>query len=639
MTVTVICSPAGGGKTTALAEKIAHADRNKHIEVYVPTHALAVEWKGLIQKFNPSCRVSIIGGRNHIGIRGSPLCSRNQIAAQITKAGQSVYTRLCRSNSGGQCSEYDRCAYIDQFAVSHVSIYTHAYLPLDRGILDAVMPDIVVIDESFFSVCLKKFEFDIALLNHSALPPATVKLCSEIASNLQLGVSLYPLISNAGKKGGGLRSVVALLRKSAPKPQPNQSDQQVVQILKSAPNFESVACLLDHLLGAFKNKQLLQSVDYEKSTGLITVHHRRDITRFKPTSKKDKAPDIYLLDATADRKISEVFFPGAKFKEFRLERNAFIVQCRSTVCSTASFDPTRHSSPDSIAKAVHKLSELQQLIDELSLDNKKVLVVGPTAITGNPGKNVLPSVNVSSHCALAHFSALRGVDAWKDFDTVVVVGRNQPSTAAVEDMARALFFDDPVPLNLSGQWTRESRGYRLRTGAEGVDVEVHPDIRVQAVLEQIRESESLQALDRLRLIHCSEPKLVVILSNIPLDVDVDELLTWDELIHGSRIDRALRLAGSVFPLSQTWLAAKFPQFWKTSAAAKKDVQRTFKKGHFINKYSIYKLSLLTFKYRAGGQRRWSYCLGGVEDPAAVSAALSGVLGHPVTVAGPIPAPT
>jgi len=35
----------------------------------------------------------------------------------------------------------------------------------------------------------------------------------------------------------------------------------------------------------------------------------------------------------------------------------------------------------------------------------------------------------------------------------------------------------------------------------GVDVVVHPDQRVQAVHEQLREHESQQAIDRLRLVH------------------------------------------------------------------------------------------------------------------------------------------
>lgn len=638
MAVTVVGLPAGAGKTTAFAEKIAHANKAWRIEVYAPTHALAIEWKNLIQNFNPKCRVQVIGGRNHQTPGGKPLCSRYKIAAQISKAGQSVYTRLCRTSGGDQCQFYGECPYIEQFYGANVYIYTHAYLPLDRGLLDARVPELVVIDEAFFSVCLQKFEFDISLLQHNALPAVAVSICADIAANLQSGASLHPTISRTRKRGGGLRAAIEALRSSAPRPLPIHTDQQVAQKLQSAPNFEPVACLLEHLAQAFANKQVLQSVRYENATGLITVNHRRDITRFKPKSKSHKKPMIYLLDATTSRVITEVFFSGAGYKDTRVRRNAFVVQCRSTKCSTKSLDPARNSTPQSKSEAIKKLFEVQLLIDELSQGNKKVLVVGPTAITGNPANNLSPLVTVPLHCALAHFAALRGVDAWKEFDTVLVVGRNQPSTEAVEDMARSLFYDNPRPLKLSGSWTSEARGYRLGFGAEGIEVDVHLDRRVQAVLEQLRESESLQAIDRLRLIFCTEPKLVVLLSNVPLDIDVDALLSWDEIVHGSRIEQAFRQAGTVMPLFADWLSSEFPEFWKTKAAAKKDVSRGFKKGQFTNKYSIRKMSPFTFEYRAGGQRRWSHCISRVSDVATVKAALGGMLGQGVTVRGPVKPP-
>jgi len=40
----------------------------------------------------------------------------------------------------------------------------------------------------------------------------------------------------------------------------------------------------------------------------------------------------------------------------------------------------------------------------------------------------------------------------------------------------------------------------------------------------------VQAIDRLRLIHSVQKKTVVILCNIPLDIAVDELVTWKELV-------------------------------------------------------------------------------------------------------------
>src|ERR1700724_3694091 len=47
-----------------------------------------------------------------------------------------------------------------------------------------------------------------------------------------------------------------------------------------------------------------------------------------------------------------------------------------------------------------------------------------------------------------------------------------------------------------------------------VAVRIHPDWRVQAVVEQTREAEMIQAIDRLRVIHSEREKTVYILCNI-----------------------------------------------------------------------------------------------------------------------------
>ena len=183
-------------------------------------------------------------------------------------------------------------------------------------------------------------------------------------------------------------------------------------------------------------------------------------------------------------------------------------------------------------------------------------------------------------------------------------------------------------------WTNSAtgiRGYRLMGASLGIDAPVHADARVQAVAEQLRESESLQAIDRLRLVHNANEKLVILLSNLPLDIDVDETRSWDELMHGTRLERAWDAAAGVLPLNPTWLAANHPGLWTTAAAAKLDVRRTRKKGQFPNISSIRKLILFGFDYKLPGQRRWSQCLSASNDVRRVKAALKRMVGQAVTV--------
>jgi hypothetical protein len=67
------------------------------------------------------------------------------------------------------------------------------------------------------------------------------------------------------------------------------------------------------------------------------------------------------------------------------------------------------------------------------------------------------------------------------------------------------------------------------------NVSVHPDPRLQAVVEQGREAEMVQAIDRLRLIHNEKRKTVYILCSIPLDIPINELVTWKQLIGDRRL--------------------------------------------------------------------------------------------------------
>ena len=45
----------------------------------------------------------------------------------------------------------------------------------------------------------------------------------------------------------------------------------------------------------------------------------------------------------------------------------------------------------------------------------------------------------------------------------------------------------------------------------------------------------LQAIDRLRLIHSEKRKMVYVLCSIPLDIQVDELVTWKQLTGDRRL--------------------------------------------------------------------------------------------------------
>ena len=615
---TVIKGPCGSGKTQQVAEHIAMNETGV-VEVYQPTHRLGDEWKASVLKFNPSKKVIVIKGREALDGQGQPLCIKHQLAAQLSHKGLSVYPNLCRSSQGKgkaplECNRYQHCAYIQQFGVADVYVYTHAHLPLMRGELETWKPSLVVVDESFFQSCLQRLDFPAALLIHPALPPNAAPICNDI----------YQHITQNGL-AGGLRSLLsqsllpalndakaALIKANKTKLLPNMGPTQQTPLIANAVSFHALVILLQHLAWSALTNRRIQSLDFDATAQVLTIHHRRDITRF---DGQTKAPRILLLDASASQTVIEPFFTVGAITPIHVERKALVTQCQSTRCSNASLMPASQQSLVRQQAATDRLNDVQVLIDRLEAKGLKVLVVGPSAITGNPTRNIPALLTVSPGSELAHFNAVRGVDHWKPMDAIVLIGRNQPPAKAVEDIARALIWGDPTPLSLSGQWITAEKGYRTSGEPYGVDVEIHGDPRVQAVHEQMREEESLQAIDRLRLIYAEHVKQVFVLSNLVLDLEVHHLLDWRDITHGTRLEQAKEaLAGGVLPLRPEWLCDRFTALWPTEKAAKEDVSRThgerLKTAHISNSISIGKLGPFGYyyQYKYPSQRQWSWCL-------------------------------
>jgi hypothetical protein len=145
-------------------------------------------------------------------------------------------------------------------------------------------------------------------------------------------------------------------------------------------------------------------------------------------------------------------------------------------------------------------------------------------------------------------------------------------------------------------------------GRRQVRVRVHPDRRVQAVVEQVREAEMVQAIDRLRLIHSARKKTVLILCNIPLDIPVDELVTWRELTGDGRLLKALETCDEngweALPLAAKELTRLFPDLWLTRKAA----EDWARKNPLNPCMSIIRLWGVLNSYRPPGQTRWSRAL-------------------------------
>lgn len=635
----------GIGKTTEVLSRIGQI--SGRVEIYVPTHRLASELLQIIKTKFPTKSVAAIAGRSAPGINGKPLCKKHKLAEQVAGAGGEVYRSLCKRErvQKGQrvyetCRHYKTCAYIQQFQTTDITVYSHAYLPLTRSRLEGPAPDYAVIDESFFQTCIEIAETPLRLLTNPALAPDVVKIVAPLTQALLNHQDPIQALTAAQIGYEDIQAALTALRASSgitPTTAPSKA-QAVIPRMREAAAIERLIAVAWGCVLARSS----QAIYYDAQKACIQTHRGlpiRHLQDWQPPGSfaARPAPRVLIIDRSASPLIVSQWFRIGKEIPIAAERNAHVIQCVSSRCATTSLLPERNTDPTSKKMAKRRLRDVQTFINHLAAEHRSVLVIGPQALTGAIGKKK-KKLHAPANVEFAHFNAVRGVDRWKDIEAVVVIGRNEPPAQAVEDIARCVFSRSPVPLDLTGTWTTEHRGYRLASGEQlGTDVVVHADHRVQAVLEQLRERESEQALDRLRLIHAPQPKFVYLLSNLPLDVTVHQLLSWDALVHGSRVEQAWRrTGGGALPLDPEWLAKNYPDLWSSASAAKSDVQRDEIKGQVSNNIYIRNLHLNIHSYKpmtAGRTRqgKWRRFLSDQADPVAAQRALSRVIGSEVRV--------
>jgi hypothetical protein len=151
------------------------------------------------------------------------------------------------------------------------------------------------------------------------------------------------------------------------------------------------------------------------------------------------------------------------------------------------------------------------------------------------------------------------------------------------------------------------RGYLMKDGSRtAVTVQVHPDPRVQALVEQVREREIEQMVGRLRLVHRTRPARVFLLTNTPTALAVDRLTTWEGIMP-DKMEQAIVRGRGALPLSSAELARVHPDLWAT--ANEVDHWRKRKGSQVpirVSYWNVATLSVATLvSYRRPGQRRGS----------------------------------
>jgi hypothetical protein len=311
---------------------------------------------------------------------------------------------------------------------------------------------------------------------------------------------------------------------------PSGSDAAVSSAVKSAPSLVRVSGILERLADELASGR-------PGSAYSLLVDRDRLITQGRRPWPFERRR-LLILDGTANAEILRQFVPSlVAAPEIRVQRNARFIQVSNTTFYKGRL--TRRT-PDANGKRnpepTARLLEVAEFIEKTARKGKTLVVSNKPvrcALTGEDEHGTLP---ISAKCRgadIAHFGNIRGSNDFKEHEIAIILGRDEPTVPAAEQRAMAIWYDTKEPIrrvspNYQGRFNypTRTRRYLFQDGTtKPANVSVHPDPRVQAIVEQGREAEMIQAIDRLRLIHNEKRKTVYILCNIPLDLPIDELVT------------------------------------------------------------------------------------------------------------------
>ncbi|MBD9526210.1 hypothetical protein [Paracoccus sp. PAR01] len=561
----------GSGKTRELFGGDAqpgqlHGQAGKVVLAAFPTHELAGQACGDYEAARldsgVGARGMLLKGRAAVdpaASDGEPLCREGGLAEQVARLGGSVPELLCKT-----CRHRVGCAYLRQVAgirqaalsgAGVVIFGTHAHLhaPLLAGLpeadLEPIAPDLIVVDER-----PGDFTERVAFNDADAGELATSKskgvraLGHFLQRHFGTDQPGWEVPHHIGKgqvadMQEGLDRVRHKALREVVKAARAELDATGGELMRAA-LARRAGVLLDALIrdgdasGEFSIRPgvnvWLDPVQTDPEAPGDTEGRRGPWVRaaFLRPLFHAEVP-VILLDGSADPEVTRLTLGGpCEVVDARTERNAIVHQVIGGGFGKTRFDKDKDA--DGISPQARLVAGyIRRVRADVVFCAKQVRVQLEKLLEG-------------SGVAFGHFNALRGKNHWQDRKVAVVVGQVTPSLRELEANARALAARAGDGFTPAEEWERKVQNIRKRNGQpEGSDTLTHPDPWAAREFEQIREAEVVQAADRLRLVHNTEAKRIDLLTDVPADITVDEVLDWAEVGRRDRLAETLALTGAI----------------------------------------------------------------------------------------------
>lgn len=559
-------APAGIGKTSMVAWCLS-LPKGISVLYLVPDKKLAQEVYETLKALG--VEVYLVEGRSEDN------CERPELVRKLGRLGANVGNAAC-INGDQLCPFFSVCEYQQKKAEitslpqlnkddpARVFVGSHQYLTAHRFTGD---PDLTVVDESHWQSFTEVFDLteaellaagDKELEDYEAYYTMVSEFCQAIRQNPDGFVGR--LARNPGLDiGAAIRHIGEVKAQhtqmgSAPD-EPNSQIERAADNWK-LPQLRKIEKLLNQLQFDLRRGVRFSNAVTSPAPGTIRVHGMRQ------NLIEGKTPAL-LIDGSADIGINRLIW-GHRLRpiEVRAERNAKVYQVREKSFSKHSLGCTLSEAEKKKAEQLALQNEVIDFINCLAAQSDE-----PVFLAAPKKALALLQPHLHENVLTGNYAALRGQNKFEKCKVAVILSREQPPIEEVEKLARALQCKGDHRIKSAAGYVKQLRRRRLKGGrTELVPVWVHPDPFCQAVLEQLREREIEQALDRLRLMNENEPKEIWILNDLVLDVTVDETFRWADVTRGLPIQVTLQGFADkalAFPLPGTAWVKLRPDLWST----------------------------------------------------------------------------
>ena len=554
----------GAGKTYAYLREVALSSTSMtHMDVFAPTHILQGEMKA--KYFTDA--LTLHGRASGADDPEKRLCIRAKIAAPVYEAGTPFRASICTGcplapGEGGT----PRCAYLQQFAAIEdwpTIIATHGHLlgelrltggPVkwqDERAMSAVIVDEVVDpfgdDLEFKPSDYSPLQLHFMLatgVNHAAGTVTTKRRVKTHATSDEVAkaIAVVTYVINGGwlpSRDGSywtppteldFRDFIAAVetfKKARLKHFRNaDTDAKIKKALESPRGVkrQNMQRLLEHILERHSPQTRTWGVDGEFT---VTTMKRPII---------DPATSLVVLDATTPVLLTEAIY-GREFEvtDLRVKQHIEVRRITGLTGSKASLTgraDTRveysDAAPWDQARDDAHMKALLEIYVTFA-KGRSLLVVGQMEIT-----EALKEIAGERYPRIVfrHFNSLRGVDDFRDYWGIAVMGYQQTELAKAERQ-RACFKDVPGQMTMS-DWMAENEGHPLHpdgyfrnpdTGAS-----FHPDPLTEAIRWNANEGEILQIIGRLRGVRQKReaaPVQLLVIGDMFIPDLPEPVQTWD----------------------------------------------------------------------------------------------------------------